>query len=712
MRLFIAEKPSLARAIADVLPTPHQKGEGFIRAGNGDVVSWCIGHLLEQVPPEGYGEHLKRWQWSTLPILPEQWQLQPRSKMRSQIAVLRRLIGEASELVHAGDPDREGQLLVDEVIDYLRVPAGKRQGMWRCLISDLNPPAVRKALAALRPNREFAALSCCALARSRADWLFGINLTRAYTLLAQSCGHAGLLSVGRVQTPVLGLVVRRDADIAAFVPHAYYEVRAHLQAADGETLTAMWQPSEACRRWQDDEGRVLSAALADNVVARIGGQPALVEEATRKPGRQPPPLPYNLSGLQMDAARQLGLSAQQTLDICQRLYEQHKLITYPRSDCRHLPRGHLAEREAVVAAIARQAAGLAGAVAQADLRLQSAAWNDSKVTAHHAIIPTSRSSTVNLAGSEAEVYRLIARQYLAQFYPPQTFEDTRLLVRIAGGLFLAKGRAVQQAGWRVLFPRKAEAREQATESGQEEPPRVPWFPAGTALHCQRGERLDKQTEPPRPFTEATLLAAMTGIARFVTDPALRAILRETDGLGTEATRAGIIELLVTRQYLCREQKNLRASATGQALIAALPAPLSQPDMTAQWEQALAGIEAGEVSYEAFMQPLQGALQALVHEASTGQGRVLAAWQACPPAAPAAKSRGRSRRGGTTRKRSAAERPAGAASTSSGTVSGKPARRRTRAAASSTGATGSSTGAAASSTGAAATPRRRRARVPS
>ena len=698
MRLFIAEKPSLARAIADVLPAPQQKGEGFIRAGNGDVVSWCIGHLLEQVPPEGYGEHLKRWQWSTLPILPEQWQLQPRSKTRSQIAVLRRLIGEATELVHAGDPDREGQLLVDEVIDYLRVPAGKRASMLRCLISDLNPPAVRKALAQLRPNSEFATLSCCALARSRADWLFGINLTRAYTLLAQSCGHAGLLSVGRVQTPVLGLVVRRDAEIAAFVPHAYYEVRAHLQTAEGESLTALWQPSDACRRWQDEEGRVLSAALADNVVARITDQPAQVEEATRKPGRQPPPLPYNLSSLQMDASRQLGLSAQQTLDICQRLYEQHKVITYPRSDCRHLPRGHLAEREAVTAAIARQAPVLANAVAAADLSLQSAAWNDSKVTAHHAIIPTARSGGGSLSGMEAEVYRLIARQYLAQFYPAQTFEDTRLLIRIAGGLFLAKGRAVQQAGWRELFPRRSSAE---PSGGQEEPPRVPWLPAGSLLHCLRGERLDKQTEPPKPFTEATLLAAMTGIARFVTDPALRAILRETDGLGTEATRAGIIELLVDRQYIRREQKSLRATATGQALIAALPAPLSQPDMTAQWEQALSGIEQGSVQYEAFMLPLQQTLQALVSSAASSQHHVQAAWQACPPAAPTKpRSGGRGARQRGAARSGAGRRGAVKASANPDSGADTPTRRRVRRAAGDT---------APSST---TSPRRRRSRVPS
>ncbi len=218
MRLFIAEKPSLGRAIADVLPKPHRRGDGFIECGNGQVVTWCVGHLLEQAQPDAYDSRYGRWNLADLPIVPEKWQLQPKPSVAKQLNVIKKLLREAQEIVHAGDPDREGQLLVDEVLDYLQLPAEKRQQVRRCLINDLNPQAVERAIDKLRENREFVPLSTSALARARADWLYGINMTRAYTLLGQNAGYQGVLSVGRVQTPVLGLVVRRDEEIENLSP--------------------------------------------------------------------------------------------------------------------------------------------------------------------------------------------------------------------------------------------------------------------------------------------------------------------------------------------------------------------------------------------------------------------------------------------------------------------------------------------------------------
>lgn len=611
MRLYIAEKPSLGRAIADALPGPQQSGEGFIHLGNGDVVSWCIGHLFEQASPECYDPQFKRWQWQTLPIIPQRWQLKPRPSSQRQLAVLRKLMREADELVHAGDPDREGQLLVDEVIEALW-PAGRRPPpVWRCLISDLNPPAVRRALTQLRANQEFSALSQSALARSRADWLYGINMTRAYTLLARQTGSERLLSVGRVQTPVLGLVVRRDHAIANFISRDYYEVEAEI-TVDAIAFKTKWSPSDACSPWQDEEGRILSRALADNVVSRITGQPAEVVAAQQKLGNQLPPLPYNLSSLQIDASKQLNLSAQQTLDICQQLYERHKLITYPRSDCRHLPQGQFDDRHELLATLSRLLPDLAPAVAMANHELKSAAWNDHKVTAHHAIIPTVNAKRVLSLSAEAiALYRMIARQYLMQFYPPQRYRDTELKLQIAGGLFIARGREILDSGWRVLYPARTPISTDAIAS-------LPLLAKGTRLFCQQGHRLDKQTEPPKPFTEASLLAAMTGIARYVTDPDLKTILRDTDGLGTEATRAGILELLIARRFLQREGKVLRSSETGRALIAALPQEVTLPDMTAYWERSLALIEHRERVYSDFMVPLEQQLTELIREARLGR----------------------------------------------------------------------------------------------
>lgn len=624
MRLYIAEKPSLGRAIAEVLPKPHEKGEGYVRAANGDVVSWCVGHLLEQVAPEEYDLRFKSWQWQTLPIIPERWQVKPRNSSRKQLGILKQWVKQADELVHAGDPDREGQLLVDEVIDYLAVPKSKRDQMLRCLISDLNPPAVRRALGTLRSNREFLSLSTSALARSRADWLYGINMTRAYTLLARSSGSQALLSVGRVQTPILGLVVRRDAEIDAFSSKPYYTVLAHIVTDPGVHFTAEWQPSAACLPWQDEEGRVLSRALADMVVERIGGQPGTVQEHQSKVVKQSAPLPYNLSALQIDASRQLNLSPKQTLDLCQQLYERHKLITYPRSDCRYLPSEHHRQASQVAAAIGMVQPILQPAIQSADFQLRSAAWNDSKVSAHHGIIPTGRRMNgESLSRQELALYTLIARHYLAQFYPPLQRRETRIGIEIAGGQFLAKGREILSPGWRVVI---------SAERADEEPEsRLPLLQQGDVVHCERGERIDKQTLPPKPFTDATLLAAMTGIARYVQDNSLRQILRETDGLGTEATRAGILELLFQRGFLQHQGKSIRATEMGKGLIRALPVAASLPDMTARWERALSAIEQRELPYQSFMQPLQQELSRLIAEAQSGRESVRELFAAMPAA---------------------------------------------------------------------------------
>jgi len=632
MRLYIAEKPSLGRAIADVLPKPHQRGEGFIRVGNGDIVSWCIGHLLEQAEPEAYNEAYKQWRLEHLPILPVHWQLAPKASTRKQLTVLRKWVKEADELVHAGDPDREGQLLVDQVIDYLGVKGVKRDSIQRCLINDLNPSAVSRALQQLRSNRDFVALSTSALARSRADWLYGINLTRAYTLQGKKVGYDGLLSVGRVQTPILGLVVRRDRDIEQFVPRAYFEVVAQLNTIDGEAFSAKWQPSEACAAYLDEEGRVLNRALAENVISRITGQPGEVTQVHKQSKSQVAPLPYNLSALQIDAAKALGLSAKQVLDICQTLYERHKLITYPRSDSRYLPAEHFKQAEQVMAAISENCSALHVAVKGADSDLKSRAWNDSKVDAHHAIIPTMRKVDCGrLSLPENRVYELISRQYLCQFYPKWQYSDTRVEVCVGGGLFVAKARTSERDGWKVLFEKrsshsgekgfgnggdqnKGRDTDKDSDSGRENAFRctsLPRLKQGQALQCVSSELLDKHTQPPKYFTDATLLAAMTGIARYVNDAEIRKILKETDGLGTEATRAGILELLFKRQFLQRKGKQIISTPAAKGLIDSLPLSATTPDMTAQWEATLNAISQRKTSYAQFMAPLTEKLQALI-----------------------------------------------------------------------------------------------------
>ncbi|CNK70575.1 DNA topoisomerase III [Yersinia aleksiciae] len=623
MRLFIAEKPSLARAIADILPKPHRRGDGFIACGNDQMVTWCVGHLLEQAQPDAYDSRYARWSLADLPIIPEKWRLQPRPSVSKQLNVIKQLLLQADEVVHAGDPDREGQLLVDEVLDYLDLVAEKRQNVRRCLINDLNPQAVERAVERLRYNREFIPLCVSALARARADWLYGINMTRAYTILGRNAGYDGVLSVGRVQTPVLGLVVRRDEEIEDFISKDFFEVKAHIVTPADERFIAQWQPSDSCESYQDEEGRLLHRPLAEHVVNRITGQPAFVTSYNDKRESETAPLPFSLSTLQIEAAKRFGLSAQQVLDICQRLYETHKLITYPRSDCRYLPEEHFAGRHSVLNAISiHQADLLPLEVMDSDRR--NRCWDDKKVDAHHAIIPTARASKVNLTTDEGKVYRLVAQQYLMQFCPDAQFRKCVIELDIAGGKFVAKARFLAEAGWRTLLGSKE--RDEENEGAP-----LPVVEKGAELLCERGEVVERQTQPPRPFTDASLLSAMTGIARFVQDKELKKVLRATDGLGTEATRAGIIELLFKRTFLFKKGRYIHASPAGRALIHALPDIAARPDMTAHWESTLTQISEKNCRYQDFMQPLVATLQELISQAKQNQNRSSQVFRGLPAA---------------------------------------------------------------------------------
>lgn len=613
MKLYIAEKPSLGRAIAAALPKPHKNHKTHIEVANGDVVSWCVGHILAQADPQDYDESFKKWSMETLPIVPEQWQLKPIARTRAQLTVLRKLVKQADSIIHAGDPDREGQLLVDEVIDYFKVSKVKKANVKRLLVSDLNLPAVKRSLNSLKNNQDFMPLSISALARSRADWLYGINLTRACTLQGQKQGYNSVLSVGRVQTPVLGLVVRREQDIANFVSKPFYQVLAHLsvnkeQANKSDSFTAKWQPSDACQQYCDGEGRVLVKGLADNVVARINNQPAIVENINTESKQQNQPLPFNLSSLQIAAAKQFSMNAKLVLDVCQALYEKHKLITYPRSDCRYLPKEQIKQATGIINMLAASNLPCSEQAKNADNAIKSKAWNDKKITAHHAIIPTEKSpNSINLNSFEKNIYLLIVRQYLTQFYPVYCYQQTKLTVKIAGGIFTTNHKVEQQQGWKILFP----SSDKSTTTGNDA---LLSLSKGQVLHCWQGELVEKHTSPPESFTDATLLSAMTGIARFVSDENIRKVLRDTDGLGTDATRAGIIDLLFKRNFLSRQGKKIIATEVGIALINALPSQATLPDMTAQWEASLTAISEKNASYLSFMQPLTYTVTEMVNGA--------------------------------------------------------------------------------------------------
>lgn len=622
MRLYIAEKPSVGRAIASVLPGGGQRMQGYIQCGPDIQVSWCVGHLLEPSEPAIYNPQWKSWRLQDLPIIPVQWKLTPRPGTHDQLRVLQTLLQRATEVIHAGDPDREGQLLVDELLHYCKVTCPVQ----RVLINDMNPDAIKLALIRQKDNRHFSRLCRSALARQRADWLFGLNLTRAFTLQQQQKGGEGVYSVGRVQTPVLGLVVERDTAIAHFTPRPFFLLDIDLQGeASSEAFRARWQPGQAWQHVLDEEDRLLDRPTAEQILQRVLNQTGQIIEARFREKEEPAPLPWSLSTLQIEAARLFRISAQQVLDTAQSLYEKHRLITYPRSDCRHLPEGHFAQRAQVMAAIAHNLPALHSAIANAEPDRRSKAWDDGKVDAHHAIIPTLRQcQSASLSAREKQVYDLICRQYLMQFYPPARLREGLLVADILGERFRASETGLLSPGWKTLLLRLKE-----NDSDNDQRPPLPRLTKGASVTCLNGNIGDKLTQPPKPFTDATLLAAMTHIARYVDDPDLRKTLRDTDGLGTEATRASIIEILFKREYLHKEGRWIHATDKGKTLIAALPRPATKPDMTAVWEATLETIRHGQGDMQAFLSGLTDQVHRLLQPLLDAESATSALSPHCP-----------------------------------------------------------------------------------
>jgi DNA topoisomerase-3 len=608
MRLFIAEKPSLARAIAAVLPGPPQRRDGYLQCGSDDVVAWCAGHILELAAPDAYDPAFKQWRLEHLPITPTDWRLAVSAP--ELLKTIKALLPKATRVVHAGDPDREGQLLIDEVLAFL----GYRGPVDRLLISDLNPPAVRKAMADVQSNARYRGLSDAALARQRADWLYGINLTRLYTLLGRAGGYDGVLSVGRVQTPLLGLIVRRDREIEQFRPLTYYVPQATVRSVAG-VFTVAWQPPKDAAGITDEDGRLTSREHALAIQRRTAGAAGVVARCSREKRSAAPPLPYSLPDLQVDAGRRLCLGPKQVLDACQSLYEVHRLLTYPRSDCPYLPVGQHDQATAVLAAVATNLPSLVSAIGQADRSRRSRAWNDTKVTAHHAIIPAVvAKATASLLPGELGVYELVARRYLAQFFPAFEFHETTIEIAVGGDLFRAHGRETIAEGWRVLFaklPPEQTGDDRQGADEEDEGQALPVVRDGEALACGEVAIGEKQTTPPRRFTEAGLIQVMTGIARFVDDPKIKEILRETDGIGTPATQAQIIETLLERRFIDRQKKQVVSTPIGRALIEALPEVATRPDMTAVWEAAMRRISEGQLPLDTFLDAVVKQLGTLV-----------------------------------------------------------------------------------------------------
>jgi DNA topoisomerase-3 len=585
MRVFLCEKPSQGKDIARVLGA-RQHGDGCY-SGPDIVVTWCIGHLIEAAPPETYGEQYKRWSIEQLPIIPEQWKSAVKASTATQFKIVKQWVGKASDLVIATDADREGEMIAREILEL----CGYRGPVQRLWLSALNDASIRKALARLKPGNETLPLYFSALARSRADWLTGMNLSRLFTVLGRNAGYSGVLSVGRVQTPTLRLVVERDREIARFVSVPYWNIDIKL-SCDAQFFTTGWVAPKSCA---DDAGRCLQQPVAQQAAESIRmAREATVLSVDTERLREGPPLPFDLSTLQEVCSRRFGLDVQETLDIAQSLYETHKATTYPRSDSGYLPESMLTEAPTVLDSLLKSDSGLGPLIASLDRSLRSRAWNDSKITAHHGIIPTQEPTNLAaMSEKERAVYSLIRAHYLAQFLPDHEYDKTTVMLSAGGQSLRASGKQIVATGWKRALD-DGETDEETR--GQT----LPKLAEGTRCHIEQVELKALKTPPPKPFTQGELVKAMKDVARFVSDPRLKQKLKETTGIGTEATRANIISGLLGRGYLVKQGRAICASEAAFTLIDAVPAAIADPGTTALWEQALDMIEAGKLTLDVFV----------------------------------------------------------------------------------------------------------------
>ena len=594
----IAEKPSVARDIAKVLGASN-RGNGFF-SGQGYVVSWAIGHLVQLAEPDQINPDWKAWRRNVLPMLPTEWPLLVDKGRSDQFEVVKRILTspKIERVVCATDAGREGELIFRQIYEA----AGSDKPVDRLWISSLTPAAIRDGFRELRSSREFDDLAHAARARSRADWLVGMNLTRAYTLDHRSpdSERSEVFSVGRVQTPTLAMLVKREIAIREFVPEDYLEVQAEFDAGEGRVYRGTYFKLERGKRQSrlPPDGK-----QASEIVARAKAGRADIESVKKTDKRMPPPFLYDLAELQRHANRLYGFSAKRTLEIAQTLYERHKAITYPRTDSRHLSAAVASQLPAIAANVAGQYYEQLIAEGTGRRPLGKRYVDDSKVTDHHAIIPTgSGASNVASDSPEGKILDLVNRRLLQAWHGDHKYSSTTVITRIARGKhadqFLSMGTAVDDIGWKILDV-KTDKKGKASEE-----PKLPGgLRKGLPVKVLQAETVKKRTKPPPRFTEATLLTAMESAGKTLDSKLLSDAMKER-GLGTPATRAAIIETLLKRSYIERSKKQLLATDRGIGLVNVVHPKVQSPAMTGEWEAKLRGIERGDGGFDTFMREIE------------------------------------------------------------------------------------------------------------
>ena len=608
MRLIVAEKPSVGRDIAGALGQ-HRKAKGSL-VGDGWTVTWALGHLAELAPPDAYGEEYKRWRLESLPILPERFKVRVSPKTREQFSVVRELLRDPSvtEVVNACDAGREGEL----IFAYLYGLSGCKKPVSRLWISSLTPEAIRQGFDTLRDGRAMKPLEDAARSRGEADWIVGMNATRAYSVRFGRPGN--VLSVGRVQTPTLKLLVDREEEIEDFKPEKFWTVHARFKREEGEahTYDGVW--------FKNKQNRLKEREAAEGIAEKVRGGTGTVRKAEKKTVTEKPPLLYDLTELQRNANARYGFTAERTLRAAQALYEERKLITYPRTSSRYLSKdmvGGLKGRVEATTALPELSPFARELLSLPKLPITKGIVDDAKVTDHHAIVPTNKKSSGNLPPDEAKVYDLVARRFLAVFFPAARFENTTVVTEVRKETFLSKARVVLETGWRALYPDGVGGRK------EKEPPVLPPIEAGQEWDVVKVGVKEGETKPPPRYSESALLGSMETAGKLVEDEELRQQMKDS-GLGTPATRASTIERLIKVGYVEREKKVLVPTPKGRALIRLLgESPLSSPELTARWEERLARMERGAERRPDFMADIGGFATALVEGVRGMEGERLA-----------------------------------------------------------------------------------------
>lgn len=619
-RLFIAEKPSVGKAIAEALGKT-KSDKGYCETKSGDVVTWCFGHLMELATPDVYlpddvpttKSGSKVWREQDLPIVPDRWKIQVKSDCKSQFNVIKKLAQKSNitTIVNCGDPDREGQLLVDEILSFI----GNKKPVLRYWASAVDSASVKKALSLLESNEKFVGMRYAALGRSHADWLIGMNATRAFTLASRRSGNGSLLSVGRVQTPTLNLVATRDHEINNFKPQTYYVFKGNFKAAN-KTFTATLQYGDA-QKGLDSEGRLIDLNAARLLQQKLSSvDKAKVIEFETKNKDKNAPLVYSLASIQAEANAKYGYSAEQILNICQALYEKYKLTTYPRSDCEYLPTVQHQDAAKVLRALCSFHTELKSTISKANPSLKSKVWNDSKITAHHGIIPTQQVGNLSeLKDDERKVYMLIVKRYLSQFFPPAKLLATTIKMDVSGEVFVCKGSVVVENGYLAVYGGEDDTAEQDKDDEKEDSQSLPKLSAGEIVDVLQVSPVTAQTKPPASFTEGTLIKAMQNIYNFVPDGPFKKVLKDGDGIGTSATRASIIAELKKKGFLELKGKKIKATPVGIKLLSELPDLCKNPVLTAMFESQLKLVESGKITYKQFEEKQKAFALQLVEKAS-------------------------------------------------------------------------------------------------